>query len=101
MFDLVQIAIGAAGVGAVYFLYLVATKGLPAALARVKAKWNAGKTVTLGLQAGIESAHERISDLERDLANVKAALAAAKPASAAPSAAPSTVPAAAVPGAAV
>ena len=38
--DKVSIAVGAVGVAGLYFLYLAASKGLPAAYAWVKAKWS-------------------------------------------------------------
>lgn len=77
MFDVATIALLAAGALGAYFLHLVATKGLPAAIAWVKAKWNAGKAAAAGLQAGVESAHARITDLETSaLPAIKARLSA-------------------------
>jgi len=87
--DLFSIALGAGGVGAAYFAYLCAAKGLPAALAWIKAKWNAGKAAASALQADIDDAHHRITSLESRLVSAEASIVTlAKPA-------PATAPAAA------
>jgi hypothetical protein len=57
--DVFSIAIGAVGVGAVWFLYIAATKGLPAAWAWLKAKSTAAET--------------RLASVEADVAALKAA----------------------------
>jgi hypothetical protein len=62
--DLLSIAAGAAGVGAAYVLYLVATKGLPAALAWLKAKWNAGKADLAALQGDVAGVQTKVASLE-------------------------------------
>jgi hypothetical protein len=77
MFDPAQIALGAAAVCVAYFLYLVATKGLPAALAWVKAKWNAGKADLAALQAEIAGVQIKVASIETvALADIKARLSA-------------------------
>lgn len=100
--DVFSIAVGAFGVGAAYFIYLTATKGLPAAVAFVKAKWNAGKADLAALQ-GLA---DKVASLEQGaIAEVKTRLAAVEqkltqaPALAAPAAA-APAPAAASVGAA-
>lgn len=67
MFDLFSIAIGAVGVGLVYFLYLAATKGLPAALAFVKAKWTAGTTKVAQIEADLEAVTGKVTTLEQQV----------------------------------
>jgi hypothetical protein len=79
--DIFQIALGAAGVGVAYFVYLAATTGLPAALAWIKAKWNAGKAAAAALES-------RISTLEKDVGALKKASTAPAPQSAPAPAAP-------------
>jgi hypothetical protein len=80
-----------------YFLYLVATKGLPAALAWVKAKWNAGKDELASLEgrfAGeVDQVHTRLDAVE---AQVKVLTDAIVP-KPAPAPAPQPAPAAPAP----
>ena len=71
--DLLSTAAGAAGVGVAYFLYLCATKGLPAAWAWAMAKWNAGAAAAKVLQQDIDAAHERITAMETKLNGLVAA----------------------------
>lgn len=92
--DVFSIAAGAAGVGVIYFLYLVATKGLPAALSWAKAKWNAGKAGLSALQGDVEGISGKLTSLEQEiksrLATVESAVVSLKaPAAAQPAAAPS------------
>lgn len=75
--NIVPMAIGAAGVAVAYFTYLAATKGLPAAIAWVKAKWNAGKAELAALEAEITDAKAKLNTLEQNtVAELKAGLAA-------------------------
>lgn len=74
--DVISIAVGAVGVGVAYFLYLAATKGLPAALAWVKAKWNAGKVELASLESDIADAHDRVTSLEHRLDSVESSIKA-------------------------
>jgi hypothetical protein len=62
--DIVGILTGAVGVGVVYFIYLAATKGLPAAWAWLKAWWTAGA-------AELNAVKARIAALEADVAKLK------------------------------
>jgi hypothetical protein len=62
--DMFSIATGAVGVGVAYFLYLVSSKGLPAALGWVKARWNAGKLDLEQIKGDVGEAHLKISSLE-------------------------------------
>lgn len=62
--DVLSIAAGAAGVLLCYFLYLVATKGLPAAQAWVKAKWNAGKAGLAVIENDVAEVTTRVGSLE-------------------------------------
>jgi hypothetical protein len=86
--SLFSIALGAAAVGLAMFLKLCATKGVPAAIAWVKAKWNAGKADIANLQgdvAGVQSKLTSIetvalADIKTRLAALEGAVAAAKPA---------------------
>jgi hypothetical protein len=90
MFNITSIAVGAAGVGFAYFLYLAATKGLPAALAWAKAKWNSAGAEVTALRADLAQLEQgavadvksRLATLEADVASLK------KPAAPAPAAAP-------------
>jgi hypothetical protein len=66
---------GAAGVGLLYFLYLVATKGLPAALAWVKSTWNGAANA---VKADIAAAKSDIEALKGDVAAAKTDIAALK-----------------------
>lgn len=94
--DLVQIAIGVALAGASYFAYLVATKGLPAAWALAKAKWNAGKAELAKLQGDLATLEqgvvadvkERVAALEAEMSRLKPAPNPVPTAAAAPAAAP-------------
>lgn len=94
--DLVQIAIGVALAGGAYFSYLVATKGLPAALAWVRAKWNAGKVELAAIEATANSALSKAKALEEgtvagltaDMAKLKAANPQLFPPAPAPAAQP-------------
>ena len=86
--DFVSLVAGAAGVLVVYLIYLSATKGLPAAWAWLKAKWNAGKAQAIALQSDIDAAHVRITALEQQVAQMAAQLLPK------PAAAPSTTAAA-------
>jgi len=63
--DIFSIAIGAVGVGVAYFLFLAATKGMPAALAWVKAKWNAGTNEIAQIEADLSGLAGRVSSLEQ------------------------------------
>lgn len=73
--DFFSIAAGAAGVGALWFFKLAATKGLPAALTWLKAKWNAGKADLAGLQGDVAGLTGRLSALEQGaLAELKTGL---------------------------
>lgn len=75
--DALSIAAGAAGVGAAYFLYLVATKGLPAALAWAKAKWNAGKADFAALQGDLAGVQTKLASIETvALAELRSRIAA-------------------------
>ena len=75
--DIFSIAAGAAGVGVVYFLYLAATKGLPAAYAWAKARWNAGTSELASLEADLAGASAKVTALEQGaVAELKAGLAA-------------------------
>jgi hypothetical protein len=58
--DILSIAVGAAGVGLAYFVYLAATKGLPAAVAWVRARWTAGRAELANLGADVDQAHVKI-----------------------------------------
>ncbi|WP_316172254.1 hypothetical protein [Bradyrhizobium sp. SZCCHNRI3037] len=58
--DISSILVGAVGAGLAYFLYLCASKGLPAAWALVKAKWNAGRAQIASLAGELDDAHARI-----------------------------------------
>lgn len=58
-------AAGAAGLGVVYFLYLSASKGLPAAWAWVKAKWNAGKADLKGLEDRVTALESKVVSLAK------------------------------------
>lgn len=64
--DFFSVAAGAAGVLGAYFLYLVATKGLSAAVAWVKTKFSSIETSAV---ADIKSA---IAAIEKDVAAIKA-----------------------------
>lgn len=66
---------GLAIAAGLYFLYLVATKGLPAALAWVKGKWTSGKAELAKLDDDIDHAFERIGVLEKQMVSVLAARA--------------------------
>jgi hypothetical protein len=89
--DPLQIGAGALGACSLYFLFLVATKGLPAAWAWLKSKWTAGGTELANLRAefnqlsgGVVSAIEkRVTALEQALGAGKAQGGVA-PAAAAP-----------------
>lgn len=76
--DPVQIATGAVGAGALYFVYLVVTKALPAAWTKLKAWWSAGETalsnVRSELTQGTAAIEKRVTALEGDVAGVKKAL---------------------------
>jgi hypothetical protein len=75
--DIFSIAAGAAGVGVVYFLYLAGTKGLPAALAWAKAKWNAGKADFAALQGDVQGLSGKVTALETGaIAELKGTVAA-------------------------
>lgn len=95
MFDPFSIAVGAGGVGLSYFLYLTATKGLPAAIAWAKDKWHAGKADLAMLQADLHELgsqvtvleHETIAELRTAFDSLRAEVEALK---AAPPAAPET-----------
>ena len=65
--DILQIALGAAGAGLSYFLYLAATKGLPAALAWLKAKWNAGKAKAAQVESDLEAVTLKVTTLEQQV----------------------------------
>jgi hypothetical protein len=83
---------------ALYFLYLVATKGLPAAWSWLKGVWTAGKADLAKLEVifggEIDAVHARIDSLEADLKTVKAALGPAPQPVAAPATQPVPAPAA-------
>jgi hypothetical protein len=89
MDQILSVAIGAVGAGALYFVYLAASKGLPATVAWAKAKWNAGKTEAAALRADFDQLEQgalgRISTLEADVAKLKGYLG---PAATAPNPAP-------------
>jgi hypothetical protein len=107
--DIISVAIGAVGVFFAWFSYLAATRGLPAALAWAKAKWNAGKTELAAIRGDIGDAQTKIAALEQGaiagldkrLAVLEAQMAGLKPApavaAAAPAAAPTPVPQPAAP----
>lgn len=61
------IAAGAAGVVGLYFLYLAATKGLPAAVAWFKTWWNKGKAELDALKADVATAQTAAAALEAKL----------------------------------
>lgn len=65
--DPFSIAVGAAGVGLAYFLYLASTRGLPAAYAWMKAKWNAGRAGIAQLETGLEGIAGRVTLLEQQV----------------------------------
>jgi hypothetical protein len=80
MFEFTTIGLVLGGAGGAWFTHLVATKGLPAAIAWAKAKWNAGKADLANLKG-------RLAAVEEQLAAIKAAPpAAAAPAAPAPAA---------------
>jgi cob(I)alamin adenosyltransferase len=95
MFDLFSVAAGAGGVGLSYFLYLAATKGLPAAVAWAKEKWNAGKADLETIQADLHELgsqvtvleHQTVAELRTAFDSLRAEVEALK---AAPPAAPET-----------
>ena len=77
--DIFSIAVGAAGVGAAYFLYLAASKGLPAAWAWLKAKWTAGTAELAALKADVLGANARVDALAKGaVAELTTGLAAVK-----------------------
>ena len=90
--DVFSIAVGVALVGVGYFLYLAASKGLPAAWVWLKAKWNAGSTGLAALkndlaaleQGAVADVKTRLTKAEADIAALKKPAAPA-PAAAAPS----------------
>jgi hypothetical protein len=89
MDKLVYIAIGAALVGGGWFSYLAATKGLPAAWAWLRAKWNAAKNEVAALKADLGSIETRVRALEQQAVSaVAVAPAAAVAAAVAPAVAP-------------
>lgn len=69
MFDtILTAAAGFAAAVAIYFAYLAATKGLPAAVAWAKAKWTAGAAEIATIKADIESLKLKAAALEQRLA---------------------------------
>jgi len=95
--DVFSIAVGAAGVGCLYFLYLASSKGLPAALAWLKAKWNAGKADLAGLQGDVVDVKSKLASIEtvalneikNRLAAIEGAIGLTKPSPVAANPAPS------------
>jgi microcompartment protein CcmL/EutN len=63
--DVFSIAVGAIAVGVIYFLYLAATRGLPAAIAWARAKWSAGKADLVGLQGDVAGLGGKVTALEQ------------------------------------
>jgi hypothetical protein len=55
----------AAGVGVLWFLKLAASKGLPAAVAWVKTRWNAGKADFSALQGDVGDLTSKLTTLEQ------------------------------------
>lgn len=78
---------------ALYFVYLVATKGLPSAIAWVKTKWTAGKAQIQKIEDDLDHAYERIAVLEKQVVSLlgKAAPAAQGTASQVPASDPSPI----------
>jgi len=72
--------LGIAGVAVAVFLYIAATKGLPAAIAWVKAKWTAAKKDLANLKGDLASLEQRVVALEQKVAAPAAAAPAAPPA---------------------
>lgn len=95
--DIFSICIGVALVGAAYFLYLAATKGLPAAFAWVQDKWNAGKKRIAALEADLAAVRADVNALKVKVATPIAG--ANSPAAAAAPAVPAPAPAAPAPAA--
>ena len=88
--DLLSILVGVALVFALYFLYLAATKGVPAAWSLLKSWWNAGKAELAKVQSDLTA---RVTTLEGDVSSIKKALGTGQGgAPAAQTAAPSPVP---------
>lgn len=84
--DVLSIAIGAALVFAAYFVYLAATKGLPAAWAWLKAKWTAGKAAAAKIETDLSGLGAKVTALENRVEAVEWAVKP-KPVAAAPAAA--------------
>jgi len=71
--DVFSVAAGAAGVLGAYFLYLVATKGLSAAVAWVKTKWSSIEASAVSdLKTAQTTVHADIAKVKADVAAIKA-----------------------------
>lgn len=103
--DLLSIITGAASVGLLYVVYIAATKGVPAAYARLKSWWTAGKAGVAALEQDVADMTPRVAALEVNLGSLTQSFGAIQsefnavkamlPKAAAPqSAAPSPVPSA-------
>ena len=68
--NLLSVAAGAISVGVLYFLYLVATKGLPAAWAWLKTKWNASKAGLATLETAVGETTIRVASLETNVGSL-------------------------------
>jgi hypothetical protein len=96
--DIMSVAIGAVGVGIAWFIYLAATRGLPAAWAWLKARWTAGKAEMVALRADLDQLEQgavaevksRLDAIEADVGALKKVTDRLAPAGPAP--APPTAP---------
>ncbi|MGA7805601.1 hypothetical protein [Bradyrhizobium sp.] len=97
-----SLALGAGAVGIVYFLYLCATKGVPAAWAWLKAKLASASAEISKLRADLAQLEKgavadvtaRVAALETDVAGLKKTVAAPNVATPAAPATPAAEPAA-------
>ena len=71
-----SLALGAGAAGVTYFVYLCATKGIPAAWAWAKAKFAAGSAELAKLSGELDS---RVTALETDVSALKRSITPASP----------------------
>lgn len=68
--DLLSIAAGAASVGVLYIIYIAATRGAPAAYAKLKGWWNSGKAGIAALEQDVADMAPRVAALETNLGSL-------------------------------
>lgn len=76
--DLLSIVAGIALAGFAYFIYLAATKGVPAAYAKFKGWWNAGKAGLATIESDVAEVTTRVGSLETSLGELQQEFAKVK-----------------------